>query len=596
MNNILKHIYRITLIGLIVCLSPSCSEDDPLLPGNGIESAQWSEVNDAALTGQTLIYEFDAPASWTAVCNEDWCNVLTPEGPAGKSSLRVKVSANESDFGRSATVTVTVEGYAEPCLITIRQGEGFLEKGEGIYRDVNEWTYKLMAANYLWNDNITKLQLDYSLNYQQFLKSTLDGVASIDDANHDDGYWMNGKRIGYYSYIESKAPLSRTVGNRYSDSGLSIIPTILGASDNDPCGFAVKWVTPGSPAAEAGVKRGDFISTVNKIKVTRDNYQKLGNSVLNGNVTIDLNDVEFNNGVAKITPKVESVLVGKDSYTDPSIYASSVIQTSNGKKVGYLMYFGFHTDYDTQLIDLFGKYKAEGIDELIVDLRYNSGGHILSSTVLGTLIAGSQHKDKVYVKTTYNASRTADGETGEYKIGNAITPESDNAYTPISTALINSLNLKRVYIIASGTTASASELLINGMRGLDIEVNLIGTTTHGKNVGMEGWQKTFNGYNFIFYPVTFFCENAKRFRDYSNGFAPNLEIDDSTIYPGDFGTMKDMLSAKAILWASTGQMPNIAASSRSNINHIRILKPTQEMEQMLTRRKGGSLMLPKRSN
>lgn len=594
MHKILKSLLGLACACLLATAAPSCSDDDTKLPGHGIENSQWADINDVDINGQTLIYEFDAPGRWSATSSDEWCQLLTESGIAGKSSLRMKVAPNESDYGRSATVNVQVEGYSEPCVLTIRQGEGYLEKGDGKYRDVNNWIYDLMSANYLWNENIPELTLDYSLDYQKFLSMILTGVSGYDDVNHDDGYWLNGERLAYYSYIESSAPVSRSAGDRYTDSGMSIIPTILGPNDDDPCGFAVRWVTPGSPAAEAGVKRGDFITTVNKITVTQNNYQSLGNSVINGNVTIDLNDVEFVNGSAQITKRVESVLVGKNSYTDPSIYKATVVSTNNGKKVGYLMYFGFHMNYDNQLNEIFGQFKAEGIDELVIDLRFNPGGHVLSSTVLGTLVAGQAHKGDVYVRTTYNASRTAAGQTGVYKIGEGANPESANDYAPIVTALSNSVGLNRVFIIGSANTASASELLINGLRGLDITVNLIGTQTQGKNVGMEGWQKKFGSYNFIFYPITFFCENGKGFKDYGDGFTPDLYVDDSTTYPGDFGTMADLLSNAALTWAATGQKPNMnSTTSRSSNGNIKVLKQTKEMKAQLERRKGGSLTQPR---
>lgn len=265
MHKILKSALYLACIGFTAIFSPSCSDDDDLLPGTGVDQAQWADINDADLMGEILIYEFDAPAYWTASCIDDWCEVLTPLGYAGKSSLRLKVAPNDTPYGRQTTVNIHISGYADPIALLIRQGEGFIEKGDGIYRDVNEWTYNYMAANYLWNEKVPDLLLDHSVDYQAFLKSILDGVAADNDANHDDGYWVDGKREAYYTYLESSAPLSRAAGDKYTDSGIAIIPTILGANEDDPCGFAVRWVTPGSPADEAGVRRGDFITTVNKI-------------------------------------------------------------------------------------------------------------------------------------------------------------------------------------------------------------------------------------------------------------------------------------------------------------------------------------------
>ena len=104
-------------------------------------------------------------------------------------------------------------------------------------------------------------------------------------------------------------------------------------------------------------------------------------------------------------------------------------------------------------------------------------------------------------------------------------------------------------------------MVINGLRGLDIEVNLIGQTTNGKNVGMEGVMRSFYNHEFLLYPVTFYVENAKGFRDYSTGFVPDVEIDDSAIYPGEFGTMEDQLGYIALVWIKSGKKPELQASS-----------------------------------
>ncbi len=589
-----KTILLSAAIGTMGLCFTACDDDDPALPGSGIETAQWSAVNDADLKGQTLIYEFESPATWTATSSEDWCKVLTPSGFSGTSSLRLKVEPNDGKLGRSAEVSVQIAGYAEPCVLTIRQGEGVVEKGDGRFRDINQWTFDLMSQYYLWNENIPELLLDHSIDYDKFLTSILDGVAENDDANHDDGVWENGQRVSYYSNIQSNAPLSRAAGEAYNNAGLALQATILGPNDDDPCGFTVMFVTPGTSAAEAGVRRGDFITKVNNVNVTPDNYQQLGNSLLAGNVTVDLNSVKFNNGVATITNRVASVKIGKSSYIDPAIYKSSVVTAKNGKKVGYLLYMNFHTDYDAELLEIFNKFKAEGVSELVIDLRYNNGGHVLSSTVLGTLVAGQSHKGQVYLRTTYNSARTAAGEEGVYTIGEAANPEMPNGYDMIAQAVNSSLNLKRVYVIGTKATASASELLINGLRGLDIDVKLIGTTTQGKNCGMEGWQKRAGNYTFILYPITFYCENAKGFRDYAEGFKPDFESDDSNIYPGDFGTMEDQLSSIALNWAATGEKPSFAsaAGSRSTTG-IHVLRPTKEMKSVFTRKMGGSRTIVK---
>ena len=219
---------------------------------------------------------------------------------------------------------------------------------------------------------------------------------------------------------------------------------------------------------------------------------------------------------------------------------------------------GFDVDYEEELIAAFDRFRAQNVTDLILDLRYNNGGDVLSSTVLGTLITGEAYKGQLYAHMTFNEDRTEAGESGDYKIGVKETFES--VYEPIERALQHALGLKKIYVLVSETTASASEMVINGLRGLDIEVNLIGMPTNGKNVGMEGVVRSFHNYDFLLFPVSFYIENAKGFRDYSDGFTPDVQIDDSAIYPGEFGTMMDQLGYLALQWIKTDNKPQLPSA------------------------------------
>lgn len=555
-------VYFITAVSFLLA-AIGCKEDEllPELEGSGVSEYSWEDKIVADEEGEMLSLTFTSAAKWTAESTEpSWCQILTSEGVAGQAALRISVAVNTEVEPRSAEVAVQVEGYPVPQTFTVSQKAGVVEKGNGVYREVNEWIYRRMSEVYLWNEPIPELALDYSIDYKAFLKSVLDGVADHDDINHDDGAYNQELRTEYYTRIESSAPVTKVVGSQQTGNGFfKLRPVDIGVA----VGILVEAVVPGGPAEAAGVARGHFITAVNGVNITRDNYKTVATKIYTDPVNVALNNVTWkgenrDQAVVKLERTVDLM---PSTYVDPAIYKAETVELSDGKKVGYLLYMGFHTDFDKQLFDVFDKFKEDGVEDLVLDLRYNNGGEILSSTVLSTLIAGPLHQGKTLAKLTFNAARTAAGESAEYKIGVAETLEYPSGYQPIKEALQHSLGLKRVFIIATGVTASASEIVINGLRGLDIEVNLIGTKTSGKNVGMEGFMTSYRNYDFLLYPVSFYIENAKGFRDYPEGFEPDLRLDDSSFYPGgDFGDNSDFLCNSAYGWIRTGTKPSRVAA------------------------------------
>lgn len=583
MNRFLKILFTVmSLLAVFACKE----EDIPVVPleGSGITETSWNETVKADSEGEVLALTFTSAGKWTAESSEDWCVILTPEGVAGEAALRIEVTPNTSVSSRTAEVTIRVEEYPVAVTARIDQAEGVVEKGNGVYREVNEWIYRRMSETYLWNEPIPNLPLDYSIDYQSFLTSMLEGIADQDDVNHDDGAYSQGTRTEFYTKIVSAAPITRTVGQQERGNGFfRLRPVDLGVG----IGVLVDAVIPGAPADLAGVKRGHFITAVNGVMITRDNYKNVTTKIYTDPVNISINTVAWegaNRDKAVLTPAGDVDLV-PGSYVDPAIYKAETVTLSDGKKVGYLMYMGFHTDFDEDLIAVFDKFKADGIDDLVLDLRYNNGGEIISSTVMATMIAGPQYKDQVLAKLIFNASRTAAGMKGEYKIGVPQTMEYPDGYPLIQEALQHSLDLKRVFVIATNYTASASEIIINGLRGLDVEVNLIGTRTSGKNVGMEGFTTSYRNYDFLLYPVSFYIENAKGFSDYPDGFEPDILLDDSSYYPGgDFGSAGDFLCNAAYGWIRSGQKP----SKRAAMNMDILPEPVSPV---MESRMGGSLAI-----
>lgn len=583
----MRHIIKYLCFSAFFLLAvAACKEETPVpepLEGSGVSAKSWQGDVEVDEEGEVISLTFVSAGKWTAESSDpSWCSVITPEGVPGEAALRISVAANVDADPRDARILIKVEGYPLSESFAVRQEEGVTEKGSGVYREINEWTFRRMSEVYLWNEHIPDLALDYSVDYQAFLKSMLEGIAGYDDVNHDDGAYSGKMRTEFYTKILSNAPLTKTVGNVERGNGFfKLAPVDIGTA----IGVVVEAVVPGGPADEAGIERGHFITEVNGVEITRDNYKSVTSKIYSDHVSVLINSVEWQ---GEYRDKAVLTVVGTvdlipDSYEDPAIYKSDVVTLSDGKKVGYLLYMGFHADYDEQLIEVFDGFKAAGVEDLILDLRYNNGGEIISSTVLSTLIAGDAHKDKILANLKFNASRTAEGKISQYRIGNPVTAEYPDGYPLIEEALSHSLGLDRVFVIATGYTASASEIIINGLRGIDIEVNLVGTTTSGKNVGMEGFSTSYRNYEFLLYPVSFYIENAKGFSDYPDGFKPDLTLDDSSYYPGgDFGSMGDFLCNAAYAWIMKGYNPAKPAGAA--------VKSLDMDVHMMTSRPGGSLV------
>jgi carboxyl-terminal processing protease len=197
-----------------------------------------------------------------------------------------------------------------------------------------------------------------------------------------------------------------------------------------------------------------------------------------------------------------------------------------GAKVGYLTFNAHIKPAETQLINAISQLKASNIDELIVDLRYNGGGYLTIAAELGYMVAGVMSEGRVFDELTFNDKYTERDPINN----NIIDPsrfestaagfDAPNNPTPAGTAL-PALGLGRVFVLSSGGTASASEAFINGLRGVDVEVILIGEATRGKPYGWYALDNCGTTYS----TIQFKGSNAKGFGDYSDGFFPVASAD-----------------------------------------------------------------------
>lgn len=274
----------------------------------------------------------------------------------------------------------------------------------------------------------------------------------------------------------------------------------------------VRYILPNSDASTKAVYRGDIFYAVNGIQLTTSNYKSLLNEI-----NYSLNLANYNGGA--ITPNGNSVALTKTNFSENPVYIRKVF-VEGSKKIGYLMYNGFYTNYEVELNNAFSYFKGQGITHLILDLRYNSGGSVNTATRLASMITG-QFNNQVFAKQQWN-----------YKIENLIN-NPEQLLNRFTTSIengnnINHLNLSKVYVLTTKRSASASELVINGLTPY-IDVVQIGDKTAGKNVGSitvydspSFRKQNLNPtHKYAMQPIVLKIANNNNFSAYTNGLEPD---------------------------------------------------------------------------
>lgn len=391
-------------------------------------------------------------------------------------------------------------------------------------------------------------------------------------------YYWNTKLPAYKSSTESPDKYFETLiyeEDRFSaifDSYTEILNSLHGVSEADP-GFefqlyresetndnvvgAVLYSKPGTTAAAAGATRGKFFRKINGTQITIANYSNLIEAFTDGSASFSMTFSEPLNGQWQDGATITVTKV--KNYQENPVYLDTVYVVDN-KKIGYLVYNFFSNDtgdetlkYDLEMNEVFGRFKQEGISELIVDLRYNSGGMMSSAVHMGSMLVPDLAANKVFSYTEYNRNYTNYFNSDEFKKQNAGDPFVDYFATniavskPAATIPVQNVGnqLNRIYFLTGRRTASASEMVINSLKPY-ISCILIGDVTVGKNVGSTLVNDEENDKNdWAFMPIILKYFNKDRKSDFTNGFVPDFSVDDTYNYA--LGDLRESLLNKAVL-------------------------------------------------
>jgi len=379
---------------------------------------------------------------------------------------------------------------------------------------VENFIYRGLNEIYLYKADVPELANDF-FPTQTERNDFLDNFTTPEDLFYN-GLLAPQDRFSFL--VEDYVELENLFSGISTTNGISFGLVRYCEDCTDIFGY-VRYVLPGTSADTEGIKRGDVFSTIDGQQLTDSNYNNLldpetytiGLATLNG---------------SSISPTGVTVTLTKQAYTTNPVLVSKTLDV-DGKKVGYLFYTSFTADFDPQLNAAFGEFQAAGVTELVLDLRYNGGGSVRTATDLASMITG-QFAGEIFTKEQWNAEYQA-----YFESSTALKERLSNKFnTTLKTGeLINSLNLGRVFILTTSRSASASELVINGLDPY-IDVVQIGETTTGKfqaSVTLYdspdfGRLNANLNHTYAIQPLVLKSTNSAGVSDYIEGLTPDFKI------------------------------------------------------------------------
>ncbi|WP_121666695.1 S41 family peptidase [Mesonia aquimarina] len=405
--------------------------------------------------------------------------------------------------------------------------------------EIQDFIYRGLDFTYLYKSDVPQLAEDAFADenaYTNFLQSY-----ATPEALFDELIFQEEDRFSFL--IEDYRVLEEALNGISLNNGMEF--GLVQLQENGQIFGYVRYVIPNSSADQQGVKRGMLFNRVDGTTFTENNF----NDLLSPNsYTIGLASFDGEN----LNDLPETITLTKQELTENPVYIAKTLDVES-QQIGYLMYNGFTRTFDDDLNAAFADFKAQGISDLVVDLRYNSGGSIETSNDLASMITG-QFQGDLFSTQVYNENF----EDEELLFNTEVS----------SGGSINSLNLNRVYVLTTSSTASASELLISSLRPY-IEVIQIGDVTTGKFQGSttlydspDFSRNNVNiGHRYAMQPLILKSVNANGFTDYVDGLTPTIQQKEDFFNLGELGDPQEPLLQTAINTIIGGGRPFYSSSS-----------------------------------
>ena len=399
----------------------------------------------------------------------------------------------------------TFQNYCATPDLASRERQGQIADENNFLRS---WTHE----TYFWSEDVQDLNpFDYSDPVAYFNRLITDQVDS-------DGELLDQ----FHFSIDSDVFFNEIVTGVSVDYGIAW----EFASLTPPRSAVVRYVEPGSPADLAGVERGFSLSTIARIGEDPVSFISSNNvDLLNAALFPEQGAASFEFGFSNS----ESITLRAEEITRSPVLLSDIItipgtDTQGESTAGYLVFNDHAYRSEFELPQAIEQFADADVDDLILDLRYNGGGLLYIASQLSYMIGGDNTDGKAFSEMVVNDRlNNRDPSTGDLIRPEpfierylAIGPDATPQQIELRGNRLPTLNLNRVYVITSADTCSASEAIINGLVGADVEVVQIGTTTCGKPYGFYPTSNCGTTY----FSIQFQNVNDKGFGDYAAGFTP----------------------------------------------------------------------------
>ena len=426
---------------------------------------------------------------------------------------------------------------------------------------------------YFWQDLLP--------GYDQFKPRQYTGSTELESAQAVMNAIRKLQPLDRFSFVTTEEQSNSLQTGEDKDFGFFIKAASIDQADPlDSIYWFVTYAYDQSSAGQAGVQRGWYI---NKVNGTAVRYDQSSADVLNNVFFGSPANATFE--FKKPDGTTVSANLAKTSFTANSVLYKNVLD-AGGKRVGYMVFNQFFGQPSrNELAQAFTYFQAQGIDELVIDLRYNPGGSVETEDTLSNLIAPTAANNQTMYQYIFNSTL----QNNQHQLirkklgyGDIFTP----AENTVKFEKAGALNLPRVFFIVTGNTASASELLINNLRPY-MDVKLIGDTTYGKPVGFF----PIPIFNYDIYPISFKTVNSAGNADYYTGFAPdNLSSDGVN---KNWGDISEPSLAAALRYIATGSFARVAAESQNSLQR-RAMNETKPLNKEVNENKFSGMFIERK--